>query len=41
MNVRQIYKWIVLRIKERYGECPKYFLILDGDWLNNNVDKEI
>ena len=35
MNVRQIYKWIVLRIKERYREYPEYYLILDGNWLNN------
>ena len=40
MNVRQIYKWIVLRIKERYRECPECFLILDGNWLNNE-DEEI
>ena len=31
---------IVLRIKERYRECPEYFLILDGNWLNNE-DEEI
>ena len=40
MNVRQIYKWIVLRIKERYRECPEYFLILDDNWLNNE-DEEV
>ena len=40
MNVRQICKWIVLRIKERYREYPEYYLILDGNWLNNE-DEEI
>ena len=40
MNVRQIYKWIVLSIKERYREYPEYYLILDGNWLNNE-DEEI
>lgn len=40
MNVRQIYKWIVLRVKKMYGKCPAHFLILDGNWLNNE-DKEI
>ena len=40
MNVRQIYKWIVLRIKERNREYPEYYLILDGNWLNNE-DEEI
>lgn len=39
MNVRQIYKWIVLRIKERYRECLEYFLILDGNWLNNEDEE--
>ena len=41
MNVRQIYKWIILRIKKRHKEYSECFLILDGDWLNNLTDKEI
>ena len=40
MSIRQIYKWIILRIKKRHKECPEYFLILDGKWLNNE-DEEI
>ena len=35
MSIRQIYKWIILRIKKRHKEYSECFLILDGDWLNN------
>lgn len=41
MSIRQIYKWIILRIKKRHMEYSECFLILDGDWLNNLTDKEI
>ena len=41
MSIRQIYKWIILRIKKRHKEYSECFLILDGDWLNNLTDKEI
>ena len=41
MSIRQIYKWIILRIIKRYRAHSEYFLIIDGDWLNNLTDKEI
>lgn len=40
MRIRDIYKWLVLRVKKIRRKHPAY-LILDGDWLNNNVDKEV